>query len=1806
MPSTHTMGLDRKRKRPQDADPSPAKKSGSRKPPITVNKRLKPEASAAASKPEPAKPSTLRASKEEERSFPRGGGSILTPLEFKQISNDAAKDALFETEDAKAKSTRKPMREELKKDKKSGKDEPKKGEQKGIKAEGLSYKRLLPGTLVLGCISQVNQTDLALSLPNNLTGFVPLTSISESLNKKVEALIQESDDDEEEDMEEKTETAKPESAEDDVDLRSMFRVGQYLRAYVVSSLEPANSKSPLGSKKTKKRIELSLDPVVTNDGLTTTELVVGCTIQASITSVEDHGLVMNLGIGNDLKGFLSSKELGKGRSATNAREGQVLLCTIIGLSSNGKIVKLSGDLEQKPSKKGKYTGGKAAWWLSSAPTVNTFLPGTGVEVLITDIAKGGKAVGIAGKIMGLVDATMDFFHASGWGEKDIESKFKVGEKIKARVIATHPEPRKLALSILPHVLSFTQPTENEPTMILPTATILNSAKVLFTEPKTGLFLDVGIPGVPGFVHISRVTSDSKIEVLSKDFGLYQTGSVHKARIIGYNSMDGLYIVSMEQKVLDQPFLRVEDIKIGEVVKGTIDRVLDSGRLIVNLAEGITGMVDELHLSDIKLKHPEKRFREGVEVKARVLLIDPSKRKVRLSLKKAIVNSDTPIISSYEDTKSGTRSVGTLVKILPNGAIVKFFSDVCGFLPVSEMSEAYIQDPRDHFTVGQSVNIHVLSVDPANQKLRVSCKDPNLFGEAHKVALAKLPAGDVVSGTVVEKSAEDLIIEISGLGTEGIRGVLGIGQLTDGSREKNLGVFKKLRAGQRLETLLVLEKHEERRSITLSMKPSLVNAAKDGSMINKFEDVSEGKTVKGWVRSTTLHSIFVGFVGGIVGVVYKRDLPAEVQSLPNFGYAKNQSIAGRVVYIDPSERRFRLSLNPEKSGEGKVSTVASVASNSERLTINPIDARFKLIDDYTPGKLTKAKVISVQETQLNVKLADNVQGRIDVSLVFETWDAIKDKKFPLAPFKKGNVLDVKVIGIHDVRNHRFLAITHRKASTKTPIFELSARPSDVKKEGIEGCITKLEDITPNSTWVAFLNNISDDCAWANIMPDIRGRIRILDLSEDVTQLKALRKSFPVGCALKCQVLRVNSEHNKLDLSASSASGSALIFDKLAKGMVVPGRVTKVTDRQVLVQISESVSGPVNLTDLEDDFSQAKTSKFSKNEVIRVCIIDIDSPNKRVILSTRPSRVMSSDLPVKDPEIQTIANVKVGDIRRGFVKHVSPKGLFVAMGGNITAWTKISDLSDRFLKEWEGLFTVDQLVKGKIMAVDPTLGHIQMSLRESDISGKERPKPADYSSLKEGQIVRGKVTNVAEYGVFIRVDGSQNISGLCHKSQIADNIIEDVSKLYAIGDPVKAKIISINQEKKRISFGLKASYFKDEGSEDESEDDSKGEGGVDLSAVKDLESDASEESDEEEEPDVEMIDAPTGEGLGTGGFDWSASILDKRGPETDSDRDSNSPEEEKHKKKKRKKSQIKEDLTGNLATREPQSVADFERLLLGDPNDSKLWIMYMSFQLQLSEVAKSREIAERAIKTIALREEKEKQNVWIAMLNMESMYGTDETLEEVFKKACQYNEAQEIHEKLASIHIQTGKTEVSYFLIQSRGRRHLTLLFQKADGLFKVMIKKFSQDPKIWVNYADFLLSSEQNRDAARALLQRAMQALSQDQHKDLISKFAKLEFRSGDPERGRTLFENLLATFKRKSDLYNMFLDMEIKYGSEEDGGKEGVRALFKRALAEKPSTRQAKALFKKWLEFEKSKGDEKSTETVTRRAKEYVEAKKGA
>lgn len=77
-------------------------------------------------------------------------------------------------------------------------------------------------------------------------------------------------------------------------------------------------------------------------------------------------------------------------------------------------------------------------------------------------------------------------------------------------------------------------------------------------------------------------------------------------------------------------------------------------------------------------------------------------------------------------------------------------------------------------------------------------------------------------------------------------------------------------------------------------------------------------------------------------------------------------------------------------------------------------------------------------------------------------------------------------------------------------------------------------------------------------------------------------------------------------------------------------------------------------------------------------------------------------------------------------------------------------------------------------------------------------------------------------------------------------------------------------------------------------------------------------------------------------------------------------------------------------EPKSVNDFERLLVSDQDQSYLWIKYMAFMLDKLDAEAARRVVERAVKSVGITAESDKLNLWIAYMNLENQYGTQETL------------------------------------------------------------------------------------------------------------------------------------------------------------------------------------------------------------------------
>ena len=78
---------------------------------------------------------------------------------------------------------------------------------------------------------------------------------------------------------------------------------------------------------------------------------------------------------------------------------------------------------------------------------------------------------------------------------------------------------------------------------------------------------------------------------------------------------------------------------------------------------------------------------------------------------------------------------------------------------------------------------------------------------------------------------------------------------------------------------------------------------------------------------------------------------------------------------------------------------------------------------------------------------------------------------------------------------------------------------------------------------------------------------------------------------------------------------------------------------------------------------------------------------------------------------------------------------------------------------------------------------------------------------------------------------------------------------------------------------------------------------------------------------------------------------------------------------------------------------------------------------------------------------------------------------------------------------------------------------------------------------------------KPVLQRALQSLEKPNHINIISKFGQLEFKNGNAENGRTMFEGVVRNFTKRLDIWSIYFDMESKYGD-----KEHAKALFEQCL----------------------------------------------
>lgn len=1666
-----------------------------------------------------------------EISFPRGGASVLTPLEKKEIANEVKKDLLFSNKSSEPPKKKSRNRKSLIAE---GDDVP--GEGEVITIDHLSFHLLQPGSLVLGQIRQISQMEVVVALANDINAFLPITNISDEITAQLEAYDEQNESDSEMDIDNETVVAnKSKKSVEFPQLSKLFKIGQWVSAQIVSNID----------ENQKKKIELTIEPSRVNTNIDSKDdIVPNYSLQASVQSIEDHGYILNFGNSIKKTGFIPKKDA----SNVNIQIGSVLLVTVV--KSNDRTVTCT-----LPNKLGV---GKKQPALANSISVDALTPGLLVNAIITETSDNGiivKTYGICDGFINCDHLDIPFFSA-----EKMKERFSIGSSIKARIIATYMKngTKKLELSLLPQILSLETSQESLDALeAFPIGHVFDSVTVKGKDSGF-IFLNVQAGSIPARAHKSKVGKDDDLDMS------FKIGSEHKARVLNYSAVDNCYIVTLNPVQVALKYLRPQDIPIGTKVECVVEKVTEKG-INIKVEKQFQAFVDSINISDIKLNYPERKFKVGGKFKGRLIkrYIRGASTRLFVTFKKSLVNAeDDEIISSYSNLTPGKKVPATIVKIVNGGCVCAFFNDVTAFLPNSEISESFVHSAKDHVKEGQTVLVRVVSCDIENEKCLVSLRVSAELTEEQVEELSKLsPGRSIYQAKVVSKERDLVGVQF---GESELPGSIPVAHLSDGIEDEARHLLKGLKIGSTIE-ILVLSVGQTSRSVSLTAKPSLIKDAQNSVLPVTFKDIhASDRVLHGFVKSVIPTGVFVSFANGLTGLVIPKHASKKPIKDLTVAFKTNQSVRCTIVQSDEKNSRFLLSLKANSSNvDGDVEAS------------NPVDKSIKTLGEYVPGKSTKCSVKQVEDnnTGLHVKLSDNQEGRIDISEIIDlsSLETGSDAANALKNFATGKKLDVKVIGFQNINTGAF-------RSTKKDVSDLVELTTKKIETSDDVHQLTFDDLKCGTKIVGYVHSTIGESLLVSVSPTVKVVIPFVDLSDDSEKLSNISETFKVGTIVKATVTKIDMDRHTIFASARSLVINNI--NDVVVGSIVPATIVKVSNSGVIVALGNGITARADPADCLDNYDEKIEDMYTVGSVVAAKVYDVDCDNRRVGVILRKSSI-SGDIKAKDRSIVSPNDVKRGDIVRGFILKFVNAGIIVGLGHEVVALVLIADLCDGFVKEWKNGFSLYQVVTGKILSSEGK-GRVLMTLKPSIVTGKLADNKG-YADLKIGQIFEATVKSTKEYGVFVSLDGTNGLSGLCHRSEISDSKIENCEDLFTPGDKVKVKLLKYDAEKNKVSLGMKASYFMDEESEEEAEQDedvemaeaneeehSDNEAGVEYRDHESEDSDSDNNGDEDEE---ETVGLSTG-GLSTG-FDWTASVLEQA-KEEESEDEEEEFRNQVDKKKKTKKVDV-EDKTADLATRAPQSVSDFERLLIGNPDSSILWIQYMSFQLQLSEVVKAREIAERALKSINYREEHEKLNIWVALLNLENSFGDDDTVEEAFKRSCQYMDDFTMHMKMVNIYIASEK-------------------YHKADELFNVIIKKSgSKVASVWVSYAEFLVDRKQN-DEAHAILARALQILPKRSHVEVVRKFASLEFRKGDLEQGRSLFEGLLADVPKRVDLWNIYIDQELKYGD-----KKHVDDLFERLVERKLTRKQAKYFFGKWLTYEEKMDDEKAQDYVKAKAAEYAE-----
>lgn len=308
----------------------------------------------------------------------------------------------------------------------------------------------------------------------------------------------------------------------------------------------------------------------------------------------------------------------------------------------------------------------------------------------------------------------------------------------------------------------------------------------------------------------------------------------------------------------------------------------------------------------------------------------------------------------------------------------------------------------------------------------------------------------------------------------------------------------------------------------------------------------------------------------------------------------------------------------------------------------------------------------------------------------------------------------------------------------------------------------------------------------------GVVRGRELYDDQATLNSLKP----GDTIEASVVETENREGNVELSLRQA-GHERVWQKLRELMeskeVVATKILSANKGGLMIEINNVVGFlPVSQLSIEH---YPRVEEGDKNRILgilnsyvgqhfNVQVITADSEEEKLIVSEKA--VFEEDLQ------KNLSALKIGDLVTGQITGIVDFGVFVKFG-ELEGLVHISELAWQRIENPKDLFKVGDTVQAKVIAIEK--GRVSLSIKQL----QNDPWQESVKKYQLGQVVKGKVSKIMPFGVFVELD--QDIQGLAHLGELSHDEVKDANEVVKEGQEYEFKVISIEPSEHRLGLSIK---------------------------------------------------------------------------------------------------------------------------------------------------------------------------------------------------------------------------------------------------------------------------------------------------------------------------------------------------------------------------------------------------------------------